>query len=245
MKSIDISILKLEPVKDIKAQLFVEPLAPLSMVSELPGSYYKTLMYPSKKMICGLFENILGWHFDKTTRLHIIKAMKEERKKQKYNVDYDSFIQGSTYVPLLMEYFDLKKEPSIQAFESLCKYDDYWSRLYKRSDSHLHINGLRFMDANIIFSYMKAFESIDADENLKSNKKNQMKTEWFRNHIGKFAQYYSSPTKREFLHLKGSFVWDIDLNFELYKKLSVYSSVSNIGYLGTNEGWVNFNIIKL
>ena len=73
MNNIDISILKEKPLLDMKVQLIIEPLAPLSMVAELPGSYYKSLMHPSKKMICGLFENILGWHFDINTRMAILK----------------------------------------------------------------------------------------------------------------------------------------------------------------------------
>ena len=51
------------PELDKRVVLAVRPLAPLSMVDELPGSFYKTLKHPSKKMICGLFENMLGWQF--------------------------------------------------------------------------------------------------------------------------------------------------------------------------------------
>ncbi len=245
MNSIDISILKEEPIKDVRAKIMIEPLAPLSMVSELPGSHYKSLMYPTKKMVCGLFENLLGWHFDLTTRLEIIKSLKKTRKKQKKTIDYRSFIQGSTYVPLLMEYFELKDVPTIQGFNSICKYDDYWSRLYKRSDSYKHINGIRFMDVGIIQPYLKAFDSIDADEKLKSNEKNQKKSVWFKNHIGKFAQFYVTPTKREYLHLNGIFEWEVEMNSKLYKLLSDSCKNYNIGYLGTNEGWVNFNICRL
>ena len=63
--NIDLSILKKLPELKTQAVLSIRPLAPLSMVSELPGSFYKTMKYPSKKMLCGLFENMLGWHFDK------------------------------------------------------------------------------------------------------------------------------------------------------------------------------------
>lgn len=69
------------PELDKRVVLAVRPLAPLSMVDELPGSFYKTLKHPSKKMICGLFENMLGWHFDKKMRLEIFKDMVKVRKK--------------------------------------------------------------------------------------------------------------------------------------------------------------------
>ena len=73
--NIDLSILKKLPEVKTQAVLSIRPLAPLSMVSELPGSFYKTMKYPSKKMLCGLFENMLGWHFDNKLRLKIFKDM--------------------------------------------------------------------------------------------------------------------------------------------------------------------------
>lgn len=244
MKNIDISILKEKPSLDMKVQLTIEPLAPLSMVAELPGSYYKSLMHPSKKMICGLFENILGWHFDINTRMAILKDLKKIRKRQKIDADYKSFSQGSTYVPLLMEYFELGGVPQIKELKSLCVYDDYWSKSYRRADSHQHINGIRFMDADTIPQYIKSFKGIDLDNSLKSNVKNQEKTKWFQKNIGKFAQYYSSPTIREFMHIEGSFVYDIRMNSLLFVILSEACRENNLGYLGTNEGWINLKISK-
>ena len=41
--NIDLSILKKLPELKTQAVLSIRPLAPLSMVSELPGSFYKTL----------------------------------------------------------------------------------------------------------------------------------------------------------------------------------------------------------
>lgn len=245
MKSIDISILSQKPCLDVKAQLTIQPLAPLSMVSELPGSYYKSLKYPSKKMVCGLFENILGWHFDNDTRSKIIGDLKKTRKKQKIDIDYKDFTQGSTYIPLLMEYFEMPSVPSIEDFRGLCTYDDYWSKAYRRADSYQHINGLRYMNADTIGRYTRAFEEIDDDENLKSNEKNQRKTSWFKRHIGEFAQYYSSPAKKEFVHLNGRLVYDIAIDPCLYSLLFTACRQVNVGYLGNNEGWVDISICEL
>ena len=50
--NIDLSILKKLPELQTQAVLTIRPLAPLSMVSELPGSFYKTMKFPSKKMLC-------------------------------------------------------------------------------------------------------------------------------------------------------------------------------------------------
>ena len=48
--TLDLSILEKAPELTKEIILEIEPLAPLSMVSELPGSYYKTLKSPSKKI---------------------------------------------------------------------------------------------------------------------------------------------------------------------------------------------------
>jgi CRISPR-associated protein Cas5 len=50
IKEIDITILKEPPKITEKVILEIEPLAPLSMVSDLPGSFYKALKSPNKKM---------------------------------------------------------------------------------------------------------------------------------------------------------------------------------------------------
>lgn len=104
-RNIDLSILERLPELKMQAVLTIRPLAPLSMVSELPGSFYKTMKYPSKKMLCGLFENMLGWHFDNKLRLVIFKEMVKVRKKQKIDLKKEQVMQGSTYLPLLMDYF--------------------------------------------------------------------------------------------------------------------------------------------
>lgn len=76
INNIDFLLNKPEISKHLK--LIIQPLAPLSMVSEIPGSYYKTLDTPDKFKISGLLENILGWHFSKNDRGKIIKHIKKK-----------------------------------------------------------------------------------------------------------------------------------------------------------------------
>ena len=141
--NIDLSILKKLPELKTQAVLEIRPLAPLSMVSELPGSFYKTLKYPSKKMLCGLFENMLGWHFDNSLRLEIFKDMVKVRKKQKIDLKKEQLIHGSTYLPLLMDYFDILGNISLIEFKSMFNYSDLWNRGYRRRESNIHLNGCR------------------------------------------------------------------------------------------------------
>ena len=80
---IDISLLFEKPELDSSVILIIQPLAPLSMVSGLPGSYYKTERIPTKFMLSGLFENLLGWHFSKEDRAKIFREMKKAHKKNR------------------------------------------------------------------------------------------------------------------------------------------------------------------
>lgn len=238
----DISILQKEPVLNTKVEIRIRPLAPLSMVADFPGSYYKTMYYPTKKMFSGLFENILGWHFDLKTRTAIIKDVNKQRNKQKKNIDVKDFVRGSSYQPLLMEYFELEGNPKVDNLKSMCSYDDYWSKSYRRSDSFMHINGSRYMGASIILQYRSFIKEIDNDNSLSSSELKAKKDAWFKKNVGAFPLYYSTPTKREFVHIDGVMSYVLIMDSDLADLL--LEQTDNIGYLGTNEGWIDINIRK-
>lgn len=242
MKNIDISILKEKPSLDMKVQLIIEPLAPLSMVSDMPGAYYKTLNMPDKKMLCGLFENILGWHIDSADRKKMYKDLKQIRKRQK--IDFKDKHNGSTYQPLLMDYFEIDNNIEIDKFIGVCFYDDLWSRSFRRSDSNKHINGCRNADFRIIAPKYQFFNKIDNSE-LKATDKEKEKDSWFKKNIGRYPYYYSSPTKREYISIDGVFNIKMSMSKDLLNLLTLSIQSNNIGYLGNNEGWVNVTIKTL
>lgn len=240
MSSLNLSILEKIPERNINVVLEIEPLAPLSMVSELPGSYYKTLKSPDKKMLCGLFENILGWHFDLADRKVIIGELAELRRKQAKKNPQLKFIdrtKGSTYVPLLMEYFEI----GLQLTPITNFYDDLWSKAYRRSDAVSHPKGTFNISCNLI----------PLKRELKRSKKNPRQVDdkaletFFKEHIEEFPQYYSTPTKREYLFAKGNYEIQIEIDQNLYKILNERLMTDNLGYLGNSEGWVNLNFKEL
>ena len=242
MGKIDLSILKEIPQLTVKAELQIEPLAPLSMVNELPGSFYKTMKKPNKKMICGLIENLLCWHIDLQDRKKIASEIKVARKKSK--LQYHDYIGGSTYIPLLMDYFDIVDNIEI-SFSEICFFDDLWSRSYRRSDSSKHVNGSRFMDTSMIEKWDKIKLSIDKDKKRSSKAKNTLLDKLFIRYIGKFPQYYSSPTIREYIHMNGVYNIPLVIDEKLYSIMKIEITRNNIGYLGNSEGWVNLNLIEL
>lgn len=242
MNTISLSLLKEKPTIDAKAMVSIRPLAPLSMVSDMPGSYYKTLKKPDKKMLCGLFENILGWHIDSADRKQLYQELREIRQNQ--SVDFKGKYSGSTYKPLLMEYFEIDGDIEIDQFKGVCFYDDLWSRCFRRADSNKHINGCRNADYRIIAHKYQAFKEID-NTDLKSADKEKEKDVWFKKNIGSYPYYYSSPTKREYVSLDGVFKLKLSMNKYLLLLLTQNVQFNNIGYLGNNEGWVDVKIESL
>lgn len=228
---IDLSILKQVPILETLVRMEIRPLAPLSMVSEMPGSFYKTLTYPNKKMICGLLENLLGWHFDRKLRTDIFNDWKKAMKKQGRAVNIKDYQLGSTYIPLLMDYFDLSEKPYLKDFKGVCNYIDLWNKCYRRSDSSMHLNGCKNLDDELIAEKQLVFNTYSKDD----------KENWFKKHIDKVPCYYTTPTSREYFDLDANYCIPLILDKRLVHLLEKVSN--GICYLGNSEGWVHV-IIK-
>jgi len=254
--NIDISILQRMPTLDKEGVVLeIQPLAPLSMVSELPGSYYKTLKMPDKKMLCGLFENVLGWHISIADRLQICKEIKKYRKnieKQRnkhinslfepeiQSVAYTDYSKGSTFQPLLMDYFAIQSVKPVVS--SVVFYDDLWSRAYRRSDSHKHTNGTRWMDSEFISKWSRIKSSVEKDTKRNSKQKNTLLDNLFKRYAGKFPIYYSTPTSREYIALEGKYAIELKFNTDLYAMIRTRIVMNNLCYLGNSEGWVDLKL---
>lgn len=237
MNQLNLTILQKIPEPNLDVILEIKPLAPLSMVTELPGSYYKTLKSPDKKVLCGLFENILGWHIDLEDRKAITQELIEHRKKQK--MKYQNGMKGSTYVPLLWEYFEIEL-PLIPT--QLGHYDDLWSRAFRRADSHRHTFGTRYMDSDFIERWSQIKDRVDIDNKRRPNEKGVLLDKLFKRYMGKFPMYYSTPTKREYTQYSGNFQIKLLIDPSLFEQLVARLQNENIGYLGNSEGWVNLTI---
>jgi len=229
-----LSILEKIPALNEEVILEIEPLAPLSMVSDLPGSYYKTLKFPSKKMVSGLFENILEWHIDAKDRKEIIKEVRKIRNRQKLKFPD---VSGSTYEPLLIEYFEIKLQMTSSSFQ----YDDYWCKAFRRADAIVHPKGTFNLSHELI---------AQKRELLRNEKKpNQVDDKalesFFKKEKDSYPLYYSSPTSREYICFDGHLSFKLLMDSSLYLDLSTKLEYNNISYLGNSEGWVNIKISKL
>ena len=232
METINISILEKKPELTEKVTIQIEPLAPLSMVSDLPGSFYKSLKSPNKKMLCGLFENLLGWHFSINHRTAIQKELIKIRKKQK--VEYSKLQQGSTYIPLLMEYFEIELTTVPPHF----MYNDLWSKAYRRADADVHPKGTQ----NISYKLIPIKRSKKRDAKKPKQIASEELLKIFLENTGKFPLFYSTPTSREYVALQSPVKLNINIDHTLLKMLEIAINNNNQPYLGNSEGWINLKL---
>lgn len=227
----DISILKDKPSLTESITMVIRPLAPLSMVAEMPGSFYKTLKVPNKKMLCGAIENIIGWHFSYVDRKRIASEYSKLRKKE--HCEVTKVDSGSSYIPLLMDYFKISERIELKNVKNVCFYKDLWNRCYRRADSFMHVNGCR----NIGFDVIKEFHKVSKKDVNKENKKH-----WFDNNIGSIPYFYTKPTDREYIFIDGYYIIPMLMDQRLLTMLKENIVNNNMGYLGNSEGWINIKI---
>lgn len=145
-KEIDISILFEKPDFAKSAILWIEPLAPLSMVVSMPGSYYRSQGEPSSFMIYGMLENMLGWHFDERIRREILKRMKAEFSKKFKIKELSSESSEVSYTPILQQHLKIESPALVQPQKTF--FEDYWTQHLKDVDER-HAKGNRNYDFSL------------------------------------------------------------------------------------------------
>lgn len=263
MTNIDL-VLK-QPIVEKRVKLIIEPLAPLSMVSDIPGTYYKTQDVPDKHKLCGLFENLLGWHFSKNDRAKIAKKIKEFHSKKLKDKTYTPKQANSGFQPLLYDFFEVEmvfKQSSIN-------YNDLWKRSFSRMDADVHPKGTPNLDYEVLkekkWIKKKENEQADIKEQIRDLSKypdsNRDKIEelkaqllpsstsamllFFQKNKKAFPLYYTSPTLREYIDYSGPIQMSLSIDERLFKMLSDSFSKNSTAYLGNSEGWVEINIEEL
>lgn len=220
MKDIDLSILKETPSLTEHITMLIRPLAPLSMVAEMPGLFYKALRKPNEKMLCGVVENVLGWHLSYNDR----KKISEEHNKIVSKTSTTD--PGSTYIPLLLDYFEIENI-SVKLLGDVCFYKDLWNKAESRLDSPRHIKSCRNTSNEILKDYNKL-----------SSKKEEL-NKWFKKTKGKVPMFYTKPVDREYLTFDGYYIVKLRMDKKLATKFSERISDNNICYLGNSEGWID------
>lgn len=224
---------------EVKSLLCVEPLAPLSLVTSMPGAYYRSERVPSKFMIYGMLENLLGWHLVKKERGQIIKKVKAYHKKHYKTTDLPFEKNLTGYIPLLQHHLTINQNNNttmIPAYKG--SFEDYWTLHLKGADER-HAKGTRNYDVSL---------NAAIDE-IYTRPKNEQDKAWqtlLEENSGAFPMYYQSPTKREYIVMKGKYGFEINTTKGLFEQLNEALNQLEVPlYLGTNEGWVELTIESL
>ncbi|WP_069658381.1 type I-PGING CRISPR-associated protein Cas5p [Arcticibacter eurypsychrophilus] len=233
----DISSIFEAPNLSEKVKLIITPLAPLSMVSEIPGSYYISEKKPSKFHLSGLLENILGWHISNEDRLSIQKEIKKVYLKQYKIKDYKNAVSNSGYIPLLYHLFDIK----LVMAPTPMHYDDIWKKAFRRADAIVHPNGT----PNIDFDLIKVKRSLKRKEDKPLQIDEKEMEILFKSNLGKFPYYYTTVSKREYLKFEGVIQISLEMQKGIYNLLVESIEENNLVYLGTNDGWTDVKIEML
>jgi CRISPR-associated protein Cas5 len=237
----DLNFLLEKPDFSVKAKLTIDALAPLSMVTSMPGKYYRSQPEPTTEMLYGLLENALGWHISTKERTELLKRLKKQHKQEPSE-------SGVGYASLLQ--FHLRFTTSL--IPPLKHYGDLWSQ---------HLKGGSFLGGSRNYDY-RCIPIMNAERgkrvainDLANSDKNPEKLTDFNNgdkiHVSVvrpyFPQYYASPTPREYVVPNGAYKFVIETSTTLAQLLAeAIEHPTAPLYLGSNDGWVEveWDVIK-
>ncbi|WP_282783949.1 hypothetical protein [Phaeodactylibacter xiamenensis] len=261
---IDLSFFTEPPELEQNATLKIAALAPLSMVSAQPGSYFRSELVPTIDMVYGMLENALGWHFEDKTRKTIFKALhKAAKKKHGKQKEYKNsdWLMGkpktsdSGYFSFLQYHLSLALE---KADEQPMTYDDLWS-MHLRTQGDSFVGGSRSYDNSlegmisisrkklrgedgkelqpaITFGDKKDFVTLSLQE-LRQLTEGNVKTTSLKPH---FPQYYVSPKVRGYIVPNQCYIFRVKCTKHLAQLLEeALTTPSAPLYLGSNDGWVD------
>lgn len=152
MENLDLSFYLEPPELTVSGMLEITPLAPLSMVSAQPGTYFRTELTPPVQMVYGLIENALGWHLPDKTRKEALKGLAKRAKKlhgKKDSFKGSDWLSGKPATAAKSKYFSLLqyhlKLSEAEVPDDLMTYDDLWS-MHLRDRGMNYIGGSRIYD---------------------------------------------------------------------------------------------------
>lgn len=254
MKNIDLKFFLEPPELSEKGKIVIEALSPLSMTTTQPGTYYRSQSSPTVNMIYGMIENALGWHFGPKDRTMLLKELRIAAKKKLDRSDSlkntewitgkEDDESGVGFMSILQHHLKFVG-PHIEP--ETMHFDDLWAR-HVRGSGATFPGGSRNYDVSleriINMEKQKLISFGDsAKHNIRDQKKLKGVSEDDKVHLNAirphFPQFYTSPTPREYVLPKGSYVFSVKTTESLKEKIraALENPVSPI-YLGTNDGWV-------
>jgi CRISPR-associated protein Cas5 len=176
MENLDLSFYLEPPELTVEGVLKVSALAPLSMVSAQPGTYFRTELTPPVNMIYGVLENVLGWHLPDKIRKEVLKGLAKKAKKlhgKDARYKGSSWLSGKSVTSAKSKYFSLLQYHlevgAADVPKDLMTYDDLWS-MHLRDRGMNYIGGSRIYDHRLeglittLRSSSSEFRAMDSKE---------------------------------------------------------------------------------
>ncbi|HRD82768.1 MAG TPA: type I-PGING CRISPR-associated protein Cas5p [Saprospiraceae bacterium] len=237
----DLSTLFSTSEKTAELKLQIELLTPISMVTQLPGSYYRSVRKPDKLQLCGLFENMMGIHIGHLGRKAIFKDIQKDWKKR-LGVEVISSFSGSGYQPLLHLLFDM--DDSFIA-PNLSSFDDMWKKSMRRTDDKAHPAGTPNLDYRLLPEKRRLAGGNHAQIS------NDDLTKLFKDNLDKFPFFYTTLASREYVtpadskgdSLSRSFILRLHCTPAFAGALRQAINSSSSAYLGHSESWVELKLL--
>ena len=243
---LDLNFLLQPPDFSARAMLTVDALAPLSMVTSMPGKYYRSQPEPTDEMLYGLLENALGWHITGKTDVERDKLAKKLAKRHRTS----GKISGIGFMSLLQFHVRI----TTRVIPPLLHYDDLWSQ---------HLRGASFVGGSRNYDY-RAIPLMNAERagrvriadlsEERGYSKDSEKLTNFQEGDGihpnvirpYFPQYYASPTPREYVIPQGAYRYRLEMSAEISRLLAeaLENPVAPL-YLGSSDGWVEVSYEEL
>jgi CRISPR-associated protein Cas5 len=239
--NIDLSTLFSTSEKTTELKLQVELLTPISMVTQLPGSYYRSVRKPDKLQLCGLFENMMEMHIGHLSRKAIFKDIQKDWKKR-LGVEITPSFSGSGYQPLLHLLFDVD---DFFIAPNLSSFDDMWKKSMRRTDDKAHPSGTPNLDYRLLPVKRQLAGGGYAQIS------NEKLTTLFKENLDKFPFFYTTLASREYVMpseskidtLGRSFILRLHCTPAFAGALRQAIDSSSSAYLGHSESWVELNLL--
>jgi CRISPR-associated protein Cas5 len=206
-----------------ESEISIRALGTISLVTSSPGGYYQSQTLPSDFQVYGLMENALGWW-----------GIPASKKVKSILNSHPSSSAG--YQPLLslfVELGELVEQPTV-AF----RFSDLWHQHIHDQRCAAQIEALSSVHSEVLEGYNDVLRRAEG-----RNDKGKFIYLEAKRFQGRFAHYYSTPTRREHVVWQGAYRRRFRAPGSLLETLRTRSlDPAALPYLGTSEGWVDLEI---
>ncbi len=218
-----------------KFKVIIHPLGPLSMTSGIPMDYRKTDIIPTGKMLYGMFENLLCFHFSPSQRKIIIKQLESFYGKQ-FNLLFQRTNNDKKFFPIIQHILRLELENDEKSLiNGATFFNDLSSSMNERisfaKELKTHFGGSKTIDKDLAINY----------KSIKNNFENFSERE-YKIIADKLPKSYSQPVMRQYVILNQDIVLNCSSTPELYEILKENNKVKKSLFLGNSESLVEIEI---